>query len=552
VPPPPRFGSWSLPLALALLACAICASTWHIFGNIWDEPEHIAAGMVLIDRGVYVYDDQHPPLARLAAAIGPYLAGARSHGSKPPSGEEEGRQILYHSSASYDTLLTLARAGMLPFLIVLVLSTWKAAERWQGQRVATVATLALISTPEILGHGAIAALDMPVTALCLLSFLMLVRWVENPTMLHTALAGIAVGLAVSTKLSAVPFLGLAVLVLLAVQISFNVRNRTATPFARLGLTGALIALLAIVILVGVYGPKMIYLTTPNLAYSKALDALFGHEGWLHDVGYRFASRVRMPIGVQAATLNVLGVEWHNNVGHNAYLLGQTSRHGWWYFYLVALAVKTPLPLLLLGLPGLVILAIRGWQARQMSLLALPLWFVAVLVFCCAYSHINIGVRHVLLLYPLLAIGAAATLDAAWRLPVRPAARVLTAALFGWQLATAAAVYPDYLAYFNFTAGAHPERILVDSDLDWGQDLRRLSLELARRHVPMIHVAYRGTADLTRENLPPFDLLKPGQPVNGWIAVDMLAMKEEPAGYAWLRSYAPVQRVGKSIDLYYIP
>ena len=552
MPPPSRFGSWSVPLALALLACAVCASTWHIFGHIWDEPEHIAAGMVLIDKGEYVYDDQHPPLARLAAAIGPYLAGARSHGSKPPSGEEEGRQILYHSAASYDTLLTLARAGMLPFLIVLVLSTWKAAERWQGQRVATVATLALISTPEILGHGSIAALDMPVTALCLLGYLMLVRWVESPTTLRAVLAGIAVGLAISTKLSAVPFLGLAVLVLLAVHITFNVRNRTATPFVRLGLTGALIALLSIVVLVGVYGPKMIYLTTPDLAYSKALDALFGHEGWLHDVGYRFASRVRMPIGVQTATLNLLGVEWHNQVGHNAYLLGETSRHGWWYFYLVALAVKTPLPLLLLGLPGLVILAIRGWQSRQMSLLALPLWFVAVLVFCCAYSHINIGVRHVLLLYPLLAIGAAATLDAAWRLPVRPAARVLTAALFGWQLATAAVVYPDYLAYFNFTAGAHPERILVDSDLDWGQDLRRLSLELARRHVPMVHVAYRGTADLTRENLPPFDALMPGQPASGWIAVDMLAMKEEPAGYAWLRSYTPVQRVGKSIDLYYIP
>ena len=157
-------------------------------------------------------------------------------------------------------------------------------------------------------------------------------------------------------------------------------------------------------------------------------------------------------------------------------------------------------------------------------------------------------------FPLtfFSIGAAATLDAAWRLPVRPAARVLTAALFGWQLATAAVVYPDYLAYFNFTAGAHPERILVDSDLDWGQDLRRLSLELARRHVPMVHVAYRGTADLTRENLPPFDALMPGQPASGWIAVDMLAMKEEPAGYAWLRSYTPVQRVGKSIDLYYIP
>ena len=77
---------WSLAAAalLAAIACTLCVSTYHIFGNFWDEPEHIAAGLVLIDRGEYRYDNQHPPLARLAAAIGPYLAGARFHGEPIP------------------------------------------------------------------------------------------------------------------------------------------------------------------------------------------------------------------------------------------------------------------------------------------------------------------------------------------------------------------------------------------------------------------------------------------------------------------------------------
>src|ERR1700733_12012296 len=74
---------WSLaaPVLLGVLACTLCISTYHIFGNFWDEPEHIAAGLVLIDRGEYRYDNQHPPLARLAAAIGPYLGGARFPGA---------------------------------------------------------------------------------------------------------------------------------------------------------------------------------------------------------------------------------------------------------------------------------------------------------------------------------------------------------------------------------------------------------------------------------------------------------------------------------------
>src|SRR5262245_13968958 len=119
----PRTLSRAALLALIVFACTTVISTYSIFGHTWDEPEHIAAGMALIDRGEYPYDMQHPPAARLAMAIGPYLAGARSHGNPGPSGEEEGRDILY-DDGRYDTYLTLARIGMLPFLILTLVVTW--------------------------------------------------------------------------------------------------------------------------------------------------------------------------------------------------------------------------------------------------------------------------------------------------------------------------------------------------------------------------------------------------------------------------------------------
>jgi hypothetical protein len=165
---------------------------------------------------------------------------------------------------------------------------------------------------------------------------------------------------------------------------------------------------------------------------------------------------------------------------------------------------------------------------------------------------------VLVLYPLLAVGAAAATRELWlraRALARPLALALRGALAGlllWQVATMFYSYPDYLAYFNFTAGDHPEQILVDSDLDWGQDLRRLSQELARRNVQSLTLAYRGTADLTREGLPPFQPLLPGKPVTGWIAIDMLSLKEGRGGLGWLTAHQPVTRVGASIDLYFLP
>src|SRR5580658_91790 len=142
---------WSLAAAalLAVAACALCVSTYHVFGNFWDEPEHIAAGLVLIDRGEYRYDVQHPPFARLAAAIGPYLAGARFHGEPDPIGDAAGRDLLYHSTASYETLLTLARLGMLPFLLLLLGATFRWLRHWHDPVPALLAVLFLVSCPVI-------------------------------------------------------------------------------------------------------------------------------------------------------------------------------------------------------------------------------------------------------------------------------------------------------------------------------------------------------------------------------------------------------------------
>ncbi|MFO1400149.1 MAG: glycosyltransferase family 39 protein [Steroidobacteraceae bacterium] len=529
----PRIASPFAALALALLACALAVSTYPVFGNTWDEPEHIAAGLVLLERDEYRFDDQHPPLARLAAAIGPFLAGARLPRPLPSYGDAAGRSVLYHSAASYDTLLTLARLGMLPFLLLLVLATWHWARRVLGGAGATLAAAFLVTTPVILGHAGLAAIDVPVTALIILALGLVVRWLETPTRALAAGFGLAAGLATATKLSAVPFIGVALLALGAAR-AWCVGTPPRQWRWRERLVGlALAALLAALVPVAIYGPRLTDIELP----------LLGH--------------LRLPLGVAEVADNFVGVAFHNAHGHPSFLLGETRLYGWWYFYFVALAVKTPLPLLLAGLAGLALLARRGLRERSVPLLSVPLAFVAILGFSAVYSHINIGVRHVMVLYPLLAIGAAQAVQAAWRASAamadatrRGALRVLLAGLLAWQAATLLA-WPDYLAWFNVLAGEHPERILVDSDLDWGQDLRRLSRELARRHVDALYLAYSGSADLTLEHLPPFQALPRDRPVSGWVAIDMLTLKDGRPHYDWLLAYTPVARVGKSIDLYRI-
>jgi hypothetical protein len=551
-------------LALVILVCTLlAASTWRTFGHTWDEPEHLAAGLELLDQGKYEYDTEHPPLARALIALGPYLAGAHSFGTPPPDGVQEGIDILY-DGGHYDRTLTLARLGTLPFLGVLLLSMWLWA-RWVARSAgeALLGVVLLGSVPPVLGHAALATLDVPGTATTLLALYLLQRSLLSGAVRDCISFGLAAGVAVATKLSAVPFIALGMLVLVMVRAvtdsagdHFAHEHRSWTK----RLAGlALMVLAACVPIVLAYGPRSIHFTTLPPRFIWALDYLFNGDISAHGPLRAFIGHLWLPEGFWDFVEGIVALKAHNDTGHLSFLLGQYQAGGWWYFYLVDLAVKTPLPLLVFGPIGMLMLARDGWRERNAWRIAPIVLFLTLLAFASAFSRINIGIRHVLILYPFMALGGAYFLASAWRALRRtphsgPLARlgtVILVGLVGWQLSTLWTANPDYFPYFNETV-SHPEHVLVDSDLDWGQDLRRLERRLAELKVPSVSLAYSGTADLAKEMLPPFTLLQPRHPVTGWVAITALTREHEPARFAWLNAYEPVERVGKTIDLYFIP
>ncbi|HET7756435.1 MAG TPA: phospholipid carrier-dependent glycosyltransferase [Steroidobacteraceae bacterium] len=550
-------------LALALIvlgACGLTASTWHVFFATWDEPEHLAAGVELLDRGYYEYDTEHPPIGRVVLALGPYLAGAHSYGTPPPSGVTEGEDILYRDG-KYDLYLTLARAGALPFLALLLFVTWLWARRMlAGEGAALLAVILLLSVPPVLGHAGLAALDVAAAATILLALYALDRWLDTPSWRTAVLFGLASGLAVGTKFSAVPYIGMSLLALGLTHWALARRARPAAGAATWRVRApelALAALAALLPLFIAYGIR-----APNAArvaarFNWAVSYLQQQPGLDHGLGV-LLTHLWLPRELKDLVNGIVAVKAHNDGGHLSYLLGEVRTMGWWYFYLVALAVKTPIAMLLAGPLGVTWLAREGWRSGDNWRFTPAVLIVAILVFASGFSHINIGIRHVLILYPLLALGAAWVVTRAWgalrRMPNRrlaAAGTVVLAALLTWQLSTLWLAWPDYLAYFNETI-PRPERVLVDSDLDWGQDLRRLERRAAELKIPRLSLAYRGTADLTREPLPPLVILPPRQPTTGWVAVSQLARTRNLTDYAWLDAYRPVERIGKSIDLYYIP
>jgi 4-amino-4-deoxy-L-arabinose transferase-like glycosyltransferase len=547
---------------MMLTACVLAAGCWRVYSNTWDEPEHLAAGVELLDRGLYQYDTEHPPLGRIVLALPPYLAGARSFGTAPPDGTREGVDILY-AGGHYWRLLTLARLGTLTFLPLLLLAAWLWARRiFASSGGALLAVALLISVPPILGHAALASLDVAAAATILLALYLLQRWVVSGALADAVWFGLASGVAVTTKFSAVPFLGLALVVLLVAQAIRSHRVPEdgssvvpALPRRALGLLVAALGVLVPIFLV--YGPRASDPAGVALRYDWAVSYLQQRSGADHLIGVVFA-HLPLPRELKDLFNGLVAVEAHNDSGHLSYLLGEVRTGGWWYFYLVALAVKTPLPLLIAGPLGLVWLALEGMRRADAWRTAPLIVAVTLLLFASLFSHINIGIRHVLILYPFLALGGAYAGIRAWQATAHlvqpPAMRTARLSLLGllfWQMSTLVSAYPDYLPYFNM-AVSHPEDVLVDSDLDWGQDLYRLERRAAQLQIPQLHLAYRGTADLTREPLPPFDVLPPRQPVHGWVAVSELARTRAVEDYAWLAPWQPLERIGKTIDLYYIP
>jgi len=404
----------------------------------------------------------------------------------------------------------------------------------------------------------------------LLALYALQHWLVTARRRDALVFGLAAGVAVATKFSAIPFLGLSVLTLALVRIGLGGRAGRAAPSPAAGAGGAvhapwrvwpaglaIAALAALLPLWLVYAPRSPDPAGVAFRFNWAVSYLLLSHGPPHALGVLLA-HLWLPRELKDLVNGVVAVKAHNDTGHLSYLLGEVRRDGWWYFYLVALTVKTPIPLLLSAPFGLAWLARQGWRRADAWPLAPLVLVITVLGFASVFSRINIGVRHILIVYPFLALAAAATVRRAWQgiaaLRHRGVARAATVALAAavtWQLSTLFSAFPDYLPYFN-EAVAHPERVLVDSDLDWGQDLRRLELRAARLRIPHLALAYRGTADLKREPLPPFTVLPGRRPTHGWVAVSQLARTRNLNDYAWLDAYRPVERVGKSIDLYYIP
>ena len=563
-----------LLLATAVYAfLAIAASRAQ--SSTFDEPIHLPPGYLSLTLGDHRMNPDHPPLVRRLAALPLLFLDVRwdrdDFAFKVGRPWEFGKRFLFRWNDA-ETLLFWGRLPIVALGAALLVAVFLFTRRRYGENAALLALFLGALNPDLLAHGAIVSTDLGIAFFSFLAVTAFVRVVERVTLLRVAQAGLAVGAACATKFSGlglVPMLGLpALLVALDREpLAVDVRALPSEVKAR---TGKIVALGIVFLAMGVVAVATVWAAygfhSPLAVDAEANARIFD---W-RTVELRGPALQALCAGLRR--FSVLPEAWLWGLQHflvhaesrPAFLLGQHSQTGWWYYFPATFALKTPVPLLVLFALGLVAARRTASSRRTEALLFLPL---AVFVVLSMSRSINIGHRHLLPVYPFVLViaGRAAALFVR---PERRWARALAlGALCLWQAATTAWAFPHYLAYFNELAGGPSNgwRLLADSNVDWGQGLKGLRSWMSRNRVTRVKLAYFGTADVryygvNADRLPGYQPPPPAATVREIRPGDIVAVSATLLQGLYvdeavlplmerLRSLAPLAVIGHSIFIY---
>jgi len=491
-------------VAVALLLFLIISITSARQKNsTFDEGAHIPAAYTYVALGDFRMNPEHPPLVKLLAGLPlRFLLHPKMDINDPDWKNakqwEFGLKFLYEWNDA-DRLIFWARAPVILLALLLGFAVWRCARALYGWQAGYCALLLCLFNPETLAHAQLVTTDLAVACFLFIAVYCFYRALKRLTIGAGLLAGLATGLCLVAKFSGIlvfPMLALvgAAFAFSGAELNLSLPKVGASVIAsrkgKLAGAGALLlaaSFIALAVVWACYGFRYQFGADPAL--SSAID--WEHYWQKETLATNFIQTLRYlrlaPEGYSYGFLYAL----ESMEKRSAFLLGDYSINGWWYYFIVTFLIKTPLPLLaLIALGGYFIRRYgAGVAAECMLLLPVGLYWLVTLS-----SNINIGHRHLLPIYPFLIVFAAKVA----RVFAAPRPRRLAIAcglLLGWYGAGALLIYPNFLAYFNEAVGgpAQGYRWLADSNLDWGQDLKGLAQYRREHPDEPFYLSYFGSA-----------------------------------------------------------
>ncbi len=567
---------------------------------IVDEIPHIGAGYSYVRTGDMRLNPEHPPLVKDLAGLGLLTLGLNESAFNQPQWVSEtngqwtfGRFLIFGSGNNPDTVKNVARLPMLIFFILGAWFIWKWSRERYGDTAALIATVLFSFSPTILAHTRLVTTDMAAAVSVLIATYFFLRLLRDQNRHHFIWSALTLGLALLSKFNTVllaPYF-----ILIAVLYGLDGHWLGHRAWSRAWRNMLMTASVGLTAFVGVVWP-MYMLHTWNYPAERQHTDTESILGWQNKSLLKtFAVWGSDKPIIRATAQYALGlamVQQRSEGGNTIYWLGRVVKQGGpWYFPIVYF-LKEPLAWWVLVSMACTALAFhrrrhtgeskRGsWWTHNTDEWIWLLW-LGIYWTVSIRSTLNIGIRHLLPVYPfaIMLVAGRLSILLAW-LKAHDHKRFVwfsltVAGLLGWYTFESVHVFPYYLTYFNQIAGGPSGgyQYVVDSNLDWGQDAKRLGEWAHEQGIKKISVDYFGWSDpayyLGRDVYvwtsstqwrDAKDFIRRNRS-NGWIAVSGTFLQNsngektftdntDSGTYRWLLDYQPETVIGNSIFVYHI-
>ncbi len=562
-------------------------STSRDKSNVFDEPAHILAGIAYVTEGMdYLAPLHHPVLARSISALLPaaFLNITLDTTVIPEEDassnfDRYSLKFLYENETGGLKILRYARLGNIILASILGIFVFVWARRLWGEAGAYTSLFFYALSPNIIANASLVTSDLTITAFFFVAAFFLYRiYTDGPERWPAVASGVAIGLALTTKHTAL-LLAPTVILCFILSIKKDTPGRTILAFAIMTVAA--------------------YLTIWTVYGFNFHSSHPGYHGlhWEKFAGSAFEPVFDLLLSIgflpESYLYGIAGVISSGGGGKVAFLMGDYSLTGWWYYYIVAFLLKTPVPALALFALS-VILLIASRKREEMKKLAYLLLPVCVIFIIVSSQNVNIGIRHILPVFPFVFLIIGAFGRAAWGViggvpggdarvdmeeepndtsgdeitsltstPGRLKAGVLAVAVI-WYAYGAVSIHPHQLAYFNDFIGGPKNgyKYLVESNLDWGQDLLGLKKYMEANNIDKIKLSYFGLSHPSYYGIdyiymPSFMILGPKnkEPIRaqGYFAISATMLQgvymPNRRYFGKFKDMEPVATIGHSIFIY---
>ena len=496
----------------------------------WDEDDHIYAGYMSWKRGDFGLNPEHPPLVKMLAAVPllnlPLNMPVLQNRNFKREAFLGGKDFLFKNDA--DKMLFRARMAAALLTLLLAVLVFLAGKEMFGIGAAFIALILLVFDPNLLAHGAVVGTDVGLSCFMFVSIYAFYRYVKVPSVWRLVVAGLATGLALASKHTAI--LVFPMLLLLGMFEVLRSGSDAETGVAslprgkrtlRLAMALVAVSAIAVTVLWASYGFRY-SARAAGWQMNPPLAEFVHNLSRPHEV--RLLETVaRWHLLPESYIYGLADVRIMSDF-YASYLFGTVYPHGVWFYFPAAFAVKSSLTFLILLLLTTWVIAVRRLRCwREILFLTIPPAFHLAIAMG---SGMNIGVRHILPMYLFLAVLIG---GAVWKLVERNRRWLyVVGVVLLFQAFSATRAFPAYIAYANEFWGGPSQtyRYLTDSNVDWGQQLKATKKYLDQRGVKDCWFIYfaEGVVDyryygIPCRPLPTADSLWVGETADAPLSID---------------------------------